>query len=616
MTLAEQILAIGNLSELHTDNITTLVAAVNEIYDGAVKSIVKTDTTGLIDTYTITYGDDSTAAFTVTNGATGATGATGAKGDTGPAATIDAVLSETSENAIQNAAVATAIASLVSSLGDKQGALTFDSVPTSGSTNPVQSGGVASALDGKIDTSDAAKQLADFRTNQTYTSETIEPIITFIDDDISSAVYSRLKPIFESKGVPCCLATIPNYIGDYGFLSLDNLKEFYASGWEMLGHNENPLDTYTTDSDLDFQVGENCKGMLELGGIKMRGYVYPQNVTDERIRRTVRKYYDFGFGNTSLAVVHTDKLLDTMRISRFAFGSYTTSNPTINGNSEKNTLAYYKACVDYAVANSGWLVFMSHVGGQTAEQDLILSDLIDYIKSLNVKIATATDGYKVHGNKLFMGDVGSGECVAVDKYGNLYCENYVYPGAKTCIYAVDFVNSDSVISDYADGTITYATYTNAYAASKGNFPITAGGTLVTHKVEHGSSSPYNRQEYWPYNTKRKFVRYATSLSAWSTWDEYALLSTNVVNTVYQPMNTYTAAQLITAYTAKKITITSNNAAGGTGFPDNAAGMTTTYRFSGNGWDYQIFKKYNSFDTYIRYVDTAGAWSAFKQISIP
>ena len=83
MTLAEQILAIGNLSELHTDNITTLVAAVNEIYDGAVKSIVKTDTTGLIDTYTITYGDDTTATFTVTNGAKGDTGEKGDKGDAG-----------------------------------------------------------------------------------------------------------------------------------------------------------------------------------------------------------------------------------------------------------------------------------------------------------------------------------------------------------------------------------------------------------------------------------------------------------------------------------------------------------------------------------------------------
>ena len=39
-----------------------------------VSSIAKTSTVGLVDTYTITYSDDTTETFTVTNGATGATG--------------------------------------------------------------------------------------------------------------------------------------------------------------------------------------------------------------------------------------------------------------------------------------------------------------------------------------------------------------------------------------------------------------------------------------------------------------------------------------------------------------------------------------------------------------
>lgn len=39
-----------------------------------VSSIAKTSTEGLVDTYTITYSDDTTETFTVTNGATGATG--------------------------------------------------------------------------------------------------------------------------------------------------------------------------------------------------------------------------------------------------------------------------------------------------------------------------------------------------------------------------------------------------------------------------------------------------------------------------------------------------------------------------------------------------------------
>ena len=53
----------------------------------SISSITKTNTAGLVDTYSINYSDGSTAdTFTVTNGAkgeTGATGATGAKGDKG-----------------------------------------------------------------------------------------------------------------------------------------------------------------------------------------------------------------------------------------------------------------------------------------------------------------------------------------------------------------------------------------------------------------------------------------------------------------------------------------------------------------------------------------------------
>lgn len=48
-----------------------------------ISSIVKTSTSGLVDTYTITYSNDDTTTFTVTNGAKGDTGATGATGPAG-----------------------------------------------------------------------------------------------------------------------------------------------------------------------------------------------------------------------------------------------------------------------------------------------------------------------------------------------------------------------------------------------------------------------------------------------------------------------------------------------------------------------------------------------------
>lgn len=67
------------------------------------------------------------------------TGEPGTGARTKAEVTVDAVLSETSENPVQNKAVAAA-------LKGKQDSLTFDSTPTAGSSNPVTSGGVADAI--------------------------------------------------------------------------------------------------------------------------------------------------------------------------------------------------------------------------------------------------------------------------------------------------------------------------------------------------------------------------------------------------------------------------------------------------------------------------------------
>ena len=46
-----------------------------------ITSISKTGSSGKVDTYTITYSDNTTSTFTVTNGNDGATGQTGATGN-------------------------------------------------------------------------------------------------------------------------------------------------------------------------------------------------------------------------------------------------------------------------------------------------------------------------------------------------------------------------------------------------------------------------------------------------------------------------------------------------------------------------------------------------------
>lgn len=72
------------------DNYVTIVGDSAQEFIGrqgetgnGISSIAKTGTSGLIDTYTITFTNGTTSTFTVTNGANGQDGATGATGATG-----------------------------------------------------------------------------------------------------------------------------------------------------------------------------------------------------------------------------------------------------------------------------------------------------------------------------------------------------------------------------------------------------------------------------------------------------------------------------------------------------------------------------------------------------
>ncbi len=88
------IITIGSNGNWYIDGVDSTIKAQGPKGDTGVGilSIIKTDTDGLIDTYTITFTDNSTTTFTVTNGAQGIQGIQGIKGTDGhtPIITIGA----------------------------------------------------------------------------------------------------------------------------------------------------------------------------------------------------------------------------------------------------------------------------------------------------------------------------------------------------------------------------------------------------------------------------------------------------------------------------------------------------------------------------------------------
>ena len=455
-------------------------------------------------------------------------------------------------------------------------------------------------------TAQLARTNDNVKANSTYYSMSKEPVVTFIDDDGHVDVYNRLYPIFSAKGIKGCSAIITGSVDvDASVLTSSQLDDLHDYGWEFLGHGHSytaNLTEFPVDSDLEYQLGEGCKGWLENRGYPVNGFVYPQGVSNERIRRFTKKYYDFAFQGNAF---NEGDFVDTTRIQRIAFGSWTSTNPTVNGNSEKNTLAYYKACVDYASANNIWLIFMLHVGQQDVSQDAILSDLITYIQSSNVKILTASEGYKKHGNKIFIGDKDS-DYLAINENG-LYSNN-IYPSCELkqdTKYLTDGINS------YASGmSVMLVSY--AFGSANG-FPGNTSGVLITYRFST-KYAIYNKQEFLQNISNRKYVRYALTDTTWSAFEE--IMTSASAPYKMAGINAYTASSPITEYPANSIVTFPVNFSGSTGFgPTQSAGVVTVYRIHGNGWDRREFRKNNSNEIYASYVDgSTGQWSSPVKIS--
>lgn len=143
------------LTIFFNDNTSVTTSAIRGATGNGIQSIEKTGTSGLIDTYTITYTDGETSSFTINNG----TVPTFSIGTVTEGATAAATITGTPTNPIlnltlPNANVPTNVSAFTNDAGyltaqdisGKQDTLTFDTTPTQNSTNPVTSGGIYNAI--------------------------------------------------------------------------------------------------------------------------------------------------------------------------------------------------------------------------------------------------------------------------------------------------------------------------------------------------------------------------------------------------------------------------------------------------------------------------------------
>lgn len=262
------------------------------------------------------------------------------------------------------------------------------------------------------------------------------PLMSIIDDDGYLEFYSALLPIARAKGVPIASAVEGAYIAKYngsrtGFMTYSQIQEVYNSGCEILGHANGSLESRTyAEAEADVK---KTREVIEHLGIPCRGYVYPASGggATPAIRALLSKYYEFAVrgaeGKSSDMRYNAQPGIGTLTdkvgnyyILRINCGGYYDDNSvsskwTSGGTPYAGTsLDYFKAIIDDAVTNNGWIVLMLHsrlmVDGQKQEeyesidQIGLLEDVIDYAIAQGMSIVNPSEGFDIFGNAWQAGD--------------------------------------------------------------------------------------------------------------------------------------------------------------------------------------------------------------------
>lgn len=422
------------------------------------------------------------------------------------------------------------------------------------------------------------------------TERILKPLVTFIDDDGSNQIMTKLKPITDAKGVKFVAALVGDSIeGEVANgLTLAQAKDLQDNkGWEIASHSYSHYgagEVGATPEILEYEL----RGSLEYFrsvGLNVKNYVYPGGQYNDTVIRLVAKYYNSG--------ISTDPTINKAPMRMYKLGRIAFPQPAPN-----NTLAWYKAKVDEAVTNNSWLIWMLHCGDETLDATQLqhLSALIDYIKGLNVDIVTSQEGLDRVGNIVSIND----NKFYMDASGNNNMYNYL-PVKFNSQTGIENITASMLPSQFElNKTFTAQIVTTT---EKAKFPSNLAGVFTVVMTDVASRS---YQRFIDANG-HEFVRFAGATDVWGAWKhmstDFGRKSITFTGAVTVPANSYFKKSIsLGAYTLGRFTLVKPQVALPTGltFTSYTAGLdgaihVMLQNFTASPivltdtiWDYMVF----------------------------
>ena len=446
---------------------------------------------------------------------------------------------------------------------------------------------------------DTDVQLAETTKKTNTNTTTRETVIGFITDDGQTGDFDVIAPLFESKNIPLTLAIITGAIGLDKYLDIPQIRDLQSRGFKFSNHTSlhHNLDTLS-EQDLRRELQQSQDEFKEIFGRVSKGLVYPGGANNDFVVSVARDYFDYAVATVNEGYVFNDDFVDQYVIPRTV--------TTYNMGTEPRPIATLKGIVDIADANKSLLVYCIHAyefTGNNSGNLALLEQLLDYIKSKNIKCVDLDTALELRGNTLDIGTLRSQDYVKINKTGKVKSSNLDSLIDAIPIMRKDNVKSTESILDYRQEKITVSTIEATVADG---YPENATGTAIT--VYNKMDTNLNFQMFYPAATGRFYKRNANNANGWQQWLKYDIKkeidrsNTKLFNTPITSYDEETTRSFVTA-------------ANGGEFPDKTSGLLETYNIAnGTASDFQLWHPSWSVAIYKRnWNPTSGNWGPFAKV---
>ena len=347
--------------------------------------------------------------------------------------------------------------------------------------------------------------------------DTSKGFVTIIDDDCKAEVFTTLKAISETKGVPITICCPTNLIDTAGYMTKAQLLALRDLGWDIQshGHTHTDLSAKTYDEQL-FELSESRR-ILNSWGINATSVVYPYGSHNLDTIKAVKEVYTAGVQVNSEG--YNQPPLYQQTLGRIALGSYMAGG---------ETLVTLKNKINDAVTYNRWIIFMTHIAETDTAGIQLINDTIQHCLDTNVEIVTLTEGLKRRGNLIDLGVHISPNNV---NYKNA---SHFVMGAdneiKTNMQLKSFNNvkvfprNDYTILGKTPADILALGYAKKYVvpvdanvATEQLFPENRAGVLEIDAYSNAASDYVRR--YTVRNYGRIYYSYVLGTGAWSPWQK-------------------------------------------------------------------------------------------------